>query len=53
MVRNKDSGFPNQISFSGEPRAKEEFASKRPDGTTNTHPQERMFKSNQAQFRHK
>ncbi|WP_141434361.1 small, acid-soluble spore protein K [Bacillus sp. 03113] len=33
---------PNDNKFEGEPRAKAEYASKRADGTTNTHPQERM-----------
>ncbi|WP_445489733.1 small, acid-soluble spore protein K [Niallia sp. 03133] len=32
----------NENKFEGEPQAKPEFASKRADGTTNTHPQERM-----------
>ncbi|MGP7819223.1 small, acid-soluble spore protein K [Niallia sp. 01092] len=32
----------DQNKFEGEPRAKPEFASKRADGKTNTHPQERM-----------
>jgi small acid-soluble spore protein K (minor) len=43
-VRNKNRGFPNQNSekFEGEPRAKAEYASKRANGTINTHPQERM-----------
>ncbi|ABO65843.1 small acid-soluble spore protein-like protein [Geobacillus thermodenitrificans NG80-2] len=43
-VRNKEHNFPNQNNnkFEGEPRAKSEYASKRADGTTNTHPQERM-----------
>ncbi|MEI5908549.1 small, acid-soluble spore protein K [Bacillus spongiae] len=43
-MRNKGTGFPNQSKnkFNGEPRAKAEYASKRADGTTNTHPQERM-----------
>ncbi len=46
-MRNKDSGFPNQESqkFEGEPRAKAEYASKRANGTINTHPQERMHAS--------
>ncbi|MDP4164267.1 MAG: small, acid-soluble spore protein K [Bacillota bacterium] len=41
-MRNK--AIPNVTSnkFEGEPRAKAEYASKRPDGTINTHPQERM-----------
>ncbi|WP_078551894.1 small, acid-soluble spore protein K [Bacillus alkalicellulosilyticus] len=42
MVRNKEKGFPNRISFDGEPFAKAKYASKRPDGTTRDHPQERM-----------
>lgn len=43
-MRNKAKGFPygNDNKFEGEPRAKAEFASKRADGSTNTHPQERM-----------
>ncbi|WP_088103146.1 small, acid-soluble spore protein K [Halalkalibacter urbisdiaboli] len=44
-MRNKEKGFPERISFSGEPRAKEENASKRPDGSINTKPQERMARS--------
>jgi len=32
----------NNNKFEGEPRAKAEFASKRANGTINTHPQERM-----------
>ncbi|GIN64201.1 small, acid-soluble spore protein K [Robertmurraya siralis] len=47
-MRNKAKGFPyeNQNKFEGEPRAKSEYASKRANGTTNTHPQERMRASN-------
>ncbi|MDF1508111.1 small, acid-soluble spore protein K [Robertmurraya sp. DFI.2.37] len=47
-MRNKAKGFPyeNQNKFEGEPRAKAEYASKRANGTTNTHPQERMRASN-------
>ncbi|MBP2242702.1 small acid-soluble spore protein K (minor) [Cytobacillus eiseniae] len=43
-MRNKVKNFPNQNNnkFEGEPRAKAEYASKRADGTINTHPQERM-----------
>ena len=43
-MRNKERGFPNQNNnkLEGEPRAKAEYASKRADGTINTHPQERM-----------
>ncbi|KYD25961.1 MULTISPECIES: small, acid-soluble spore protein K [Geobacillus] len=43
-MRNKERHFPNQNNnkLEGEPRAKAEYASKRADGTTNTHPQERM-----------
>lgn len=43
-MRNKQRNFPNQNNnkFEGEPRAKAEYASQRADGTTNTHPQERM-----------
>ncbi|MGG5252171.1 small, acid-soluble spore protein K [Neobacillus sp. SM06] len=46
-MRNKETNFPNQNNnkFEGEPRAKAEYASKRADGTTNTHPQERMWAS--------
>lgn len=48
-MRNKAKSFPNQNNnkFEGEPRAKAEYASKRANGTTNTHPQERMSASNQ------
>jgi small acid-soluble spore protein K (minor) len=48
-MRNKENGFPNQHTqkLEGEPRAKAEFASKRANGTINTHPQERMHASNQ------
>ncbi|MBZ5751215.1 MULTISPECIES: small, acid-soluble spore protein K [Metabacillus] len=44
MLRNKAKGFPNlnNNKFEGEPRAKAEYASKRANGTINTHPQERM-----------
>lgn len=44
VLRNKESGFPNMNNnkFEGEPSAKDEFASKRANGTINTHPQERM-----------
>ena len=47
-MRNKTTGFPNEHGnkFEGEPRAKAEYASKRADGTINTHPQERMKASN-------
>ncbi|MBA4536327.1 small, acid-soluble spore protein K [Bacillus aquiflavi] len=50
-MRNKDSNFPNQHNnkLEGEPRAKAEFASKRADGTINTHPQERMRASGQRE----
>jgi small acid-soluble spore protein K (minor) len=43
-MRNKETNFPNQNNnkLEGEPRAKAEYASKRADGTINTHPQERM-----------
>ncbi len=43
-MRNKAKKFANMNGnhFEGEPRAKAEYASKRADGTTNTHPQERM-----------
>lgn len=43
-MRNKEKGFPypGDNKLEGEPRAKSEYASKRADGTINTHPQERM-----------
>ncbi|HET7628752.1 MAG TPA: small, acid-soluble spore protein K [Bacillales bacterium] len=50
-MRNKAKNFPDRISLSGEPRAKDEFASKRANGTTNTHPRERMFESNRTHHR--
>ncbi len=45
FMRNKAKGFPNRMSFNGEPFAKEEYSSKRPDGSTRDHPQERMRQS--------
>jgi small acid-soluble spore protein K (minor) len=47
-LSNKERGFPNQNNekLEGEPRAKAEYASKRANGTINTHPQERMHASN-------
>jgi small acid-soluble spore protein K (minor) len=50
-MRNKERGFPNQNNqkLEGEPRAKAEFASRRANGTINTHPQERMHASGQRQ----
>ena len=50
-MRNKETGFPNQnnIKLEGEPRAKAEYASKRANGTINTHPQERMRASGQRE----
>ena len=47
-MRNKAKGFPGRISLSGEPRAKEEFASKRANGTIKDRPGERMFRANQG-----
>ncbi len=47
-MRNKEKGFPNRMSFSGEPRAKEEYSSKRADGSIRDHPQQRMKQSNQS-----
>jgi small acid-soluble spore protein K (minor) len=43
-MRNKATDFPNLHGnkLEGEPRAKAEFASRRADGSINTHPQERM-----------
>jgi small acid-soluble spore protein K (minor) len=51
MVRNKARNFPNQNNnkLEGEPRAKAEYASRRADGTINTHPQERMRASGQRE----
>ncbi|KOO41058.1 small, acid-soluble spore protein K [Priestia koreensis] len=48
-MRNKSTEdiHPTNNKLEGEPRAKAEFASKRADGTINTHPQERMRASNQ------
>ncbi|GAA3890459.1 small, acid-soluble spore protein K [Anoxybacillus suryakundensis] len=48
-MSNKERGFPNQNNekLEGEPRAKAEYASKRANGTINTHPQERMHASSQ------
>ncbi|MEJ9212608.1 small, acid-soluble spore protein K [Bacillus smithii] len=51
-MRNKAKNFPNLNShkFEDEPRAKAEYASKRADGTINTHPQERMQASGQREW---
>ncbi|WP_153125389.1 small, acid-soluble spore protein K [Peribacillus tepidiphilus] len=48
-MRNNATNFPNQNNnkLEGEPRAKAEYASRRADGTINTHPQERMRASGQ------
>ncbi|KAB7704067.1 small, acid-soluble spore protein K [Bacillus aerolatus] len=48
-MRNKAKGFaPNNMNDeAGEARAKAKYASKRADGTTNTHPQERMKASSE------
>jgi small acid-soluble spore protein K (minor) len=50
-MRNKEKGFPNQNNnkLEGEPRAKAEYASRRADGTINTHPAERMQASGQRE----
>ncbi|MFP7287771.1 small, acid-soluble spore protein K [Shouchella clausii] len=46
-MRNKAKGFPNPISFNGnKANNADEYASKRPDGTTRDRPQERMRSSN-------
>ncbi len=39
----------NNSKINGQPRAKARFASKRPNGTINTHPQERMRAANQEE----
>ncbi|HEK9102983.1 small, acid-soluble spore protein K [Bacillus pfraonensis] len=36
----------NNNNIDGQPKAKDRFASKRPNGTINTHPQERMRAAN-------
>ncbi|MBM7693607.1 small acid-soluble spore protein K (minor) [Peribacillus deserti] len=42
-MSNKDRIFPSDVHGNDAgPRAKAEYASKRADGTINTHPQERM-----------
>ncbi|MCD7036379.1 small, acid-soluble spore protein K [Metabacillus sp. GX 13764] len=41
-MRNKAKGFPHINRNEGEPRARDEYSSKRADGSINTHPQERM-----------
>ncbi|QPC45777.1 small, acid-soluble spore protein K [Mangrovibacillus cuniculi] len=50
-MRNKAKNFTNfqNNKFEGEGRAKDEFNSKRADGSINTHPQERMKASNQRE----
>ncbi|MBL3819213.1 small, acid-soluble spore protein K [Bacillus toyonensis] len=39
----------NNSKINGQPKAKSRFASKRPNGTINTHPQERMRAANQQE----
>ncbi|MFA9559257.1 small, acid-soluble spore protein K [Evansella sp. AB-rgal1] len=41
-MRNKAKGFPHHKDIDGVPRAKAQYASRRADGTINTHPAERM-----------
>ncbi len=48
-MRNKAKNFPNRMSPDGEARAKDEYASKRANGTNQTHPQERMSRSNRTE----
>ncbi len=38
----------NNSKIDGQPKAKSRFASKRPNGTINTHPQERMRRRKSA-----
>lgn len=45
MVRNKEQGFPEPMKID-EPKAKAKHGSLRADGSINTHPQERMRRSN-------
>lgn len=49
MVRNKAKNFPafKNNDYVGPARAQAKHASKRADGTINTHPQERMHASNE------
>ncbi|WP_261134527.1 small, acid-soluble spore protein K [Bacillus sp. Marseille-Q3570] len=47
-MRNKAKNFPHTMSPDGEARAKDEYASKRTDGKTQTQPQERMSQSNRS-----
>ena len=42
VIKKQDFHNQSNNKFEGEPRAKAEYASKRADGTINTHPQERM-----------
>ncbi|MBO9130965.1 small, acid-soluble spore protein K [Bacillus sp. 165] len=39
----------HKSKIDGEPKAKARFASKRPDGSINTHPQERMHAATQQE----
>ncbi|HHW37511.1 MAG TPA: small, acid-soluble spore protein K [Bacillales bacterium] len=47
MVRNKENNFPSHMNIKGEPRAKAKYSSLKANGQINTHPQERMRKSNE------
>jgi small acid-soluble spore protein K (minor) len=46
MVRNKANDFAGKINFD-RPRAKDEYASQKPNGSIRNHPQERMGRSSQ------
>jgi small acid-soluble spore protein K (minor) len=46
MVRNKANDFSGKIDFD-RPRAKDEYASQKSDGSIRNQPQERMNRSNQ------
>jgi small acid-soluble spore protein K (minor) len=51
LGQNKEaySEHRNNSKIDAEPKAKARFASKRPDGSINTHPQERMHAATQQE----
>lgn len=48
MVDGKEKQYSVQNENSIQPRAKDEFSPKRPNGTLRDHPMERMLNSNQS-----
>ncbi|MFC4619736.1 small acid-soluble spore protein K [Camelliibacillus cellulosilyticus] len=52
MVDREEKRYAVQNENSIQPRAKDEFSPKRPNGTTKDRPMARMFQSNQVRHHH-